>query len=205
MTIRREGRMRAPKLRELKEAVIALVVGPYTAKFPAAPTPLPSSFRGRPKHDEKECIGCGACFNVCPAAATEMEDNVETRTRKFTIHLDRCIYCGQCELNCLTKKGVVLSTDYDLATTDRSTLRQTVEKKLLMCETCGAVIGAEDHVKWVARRLGPLAFANPTLLLAAMQDQGLADREPAGTTELRRGDRLRVQCPKCRQVTALIV
>jgi formate hydrogenlyase subunit 6/NADH:ubiquinone oxidoreductase subunit I len=195
--------MRAPKLRELKEAVRALIVGPYTANFPAEPTPVPESFRGRPRFDEDECVGCGGCANVCPPGALEMEDDLETGFRRLTVHLDRCIFCGQCHANCLTERGIEQTNEYDLSTTDRSTLREGVEKALLLCEACGAVIGARDHVLWVARRLGPLAFANPTLMLTALEDEGLADKEPPPSEELRRGDKLRVLCPKCRQITSL--
>jgi formate hydrogenlyase subunit 6/NADH:ubiquinone oxidoreductase subunit I len=196
--------MRAPKLRELKEAITALIKGPYTAKFPAAPTPLPDTFRGAPRYDEDKCVGCGSCAEVCPTGACEKEDDVAAGVRRMTIRFDRCIFCGQCERNCLTKEGVKQTAEYDLATTDRSQLREACEKALLICETCGAIIGAEDHVRWVARRLGPIAFANPTLLLKSMEELELADKEPSPSTELRRGDRLRVLCPKCRQVTGLI-
>lgn len=197
--------MWAPKLRELKEAVTALIRGPYTAKFPAAPTPLPEAFRGTPRFEEDECVGCGACANVCPSGALEMTDDAESATRRLVISLDRCIFCGQCALNCLTEKGVRQTSEYDLSTTDRATLRETVEKNLLLCEGCGAVIGAEDHVRWVADKLGPLAFSNPTLLLSALEDLGLADKAPPAGDELRRGDRIRVLCPACRQVTSLVV
>ena len=196
--------MWAPKLRELREAVRALWEGPYTAKFPAEPTPVPEALRGRPRFDEDECVGCGACANACPPGAIEMEDDVEARQRRITIRLDRCIFCGTCAANCLTETGVSQTNEYDLSTTDRSSLREQVEKSLLLCEACGAVIGAEDHVRWVGRRLGPLAFANPTLMLTAMQDLGLGDKEPTPSAELRRGDKMRVLCPKCRQVTSLL-
>jgi len=134
-----------------------------------------------------------------------MVDDTDAKVRRFTIHLDRCIYCEQCHVNCLTEKGVNLTEEYEFATTDRSELRETIEKKLLLCETCGAVIGAEDHVRWVAQRLGPLSFANPTLMLTTLQNVSLADK-PGGEVKrpLRRGDRLRILCPKCRQVTAYI-
>jgi len=196
--------MRAPKLRELKEAITAVICGPYTAKFPAAPTPLPETFRGCPRFNKDKCVGCGACANVCPSGALQMDDDVPARLRRLTIHLDRCIFCGQCQANCLTKEGVKQTKEYDLATTDRASLRERVEKALLLCEACGATIGAEDHVRWVARQIGPVAFANPTLLLTAMQDLSLADKAPKPSTDLRRGDRLRVLCPRCRQVTSLI-
>jgi hydrogenase-4 component H len=196
--------MRLPKLRELKEAVTALVCGPYTANFPAEPTPLPETFRGAPRFDEEKCVGCGACFNVCPPGAIEMTDDADSATRRITICLDRCIFCGQCEANCLTEEGVAQTSEYDLSTTDRSTLREEVEKALVLCEACGEPIGARDHLLWVAERLGPLAFANPTLLLSALQDMDLADKEPPPSHELRRGDKLRVLCPRCRHETSLI-
>lgn len=196
--------MRTPKLRELKEAIRSLISRPYTAKFPAEPTPVPEAFRGRPRFNEDECVGCGACANVCPPGAIEMEDDAQARMRRLTIRLDQCIFCGQCHANCLTEEGVRQTNEYDLATTNRAELREPIEKALLVCEACGAVIGAEDHVRWVARRLGPLAFANPALLLTAMEELGLADKEPPPSAELRRGDRLRVTCPRCRQITSLI-
>jgi hydrogenase-4 component H len=196
--------MRKPKLRELKEAIRALVFGPYTAKFPAEPPPLPQAFRGCPRFDEDECVGCGACANVCPPGAIKMEDDVEAGMRRITIHLDECIFCGQCAANCLTEKGVRQTDEYDLATTQRNALREGVEKALLLCEGCGTVIGTEEHVRWTARKLGHLAFANPTVLLTAMQEKGLADKQPPPSSELRRGDKLRILCPKCRQETSLL-
>lgn len=196
--------MRAPKLRELKEAVTALIRGPYTAAFPAKPAEVPDTFRGRPRFDQDECVGCGACYNVCPPGAMEMEDDAEAGLRRLTIHLDRCIFCGQCVANCLTEKGIRQTQEYDLSTTDRSTLRESVEKALLLCEACGDVIGTRDHVRWVGERLGPLSFANPTLMLAALEELGVSDAEPPLTGELRRGDKLRVLCPKCRHVTSLL-
>ena len=196
--------MRWPKLRELKEAITALVTGPYTSAFPAEPPVLPDAFRGAPRYDEEVCVGCGACANVCPTGACSMEDDIGRSVRTLTIRFDRCIFCGQCHANCLTEDGVTQTAEFDLCTTDRSELREQVEKELLICETCGVVIGAKDHIRWVARRLGPLAFGNPTLLLTAMGDLELADRPPVPSGELKRGDRLRVMCPKCRQVTGLI-
>lgn len=196
--------MRAPKLRELKEAITALIFGPYTAKFPAAPPVIPDAFRGFPRFDEKVCVGCGACANVCPPGAIEMVDDKDAAQRTVTVFIDRCILCGTCEANCLTVTGIAQSKEYDLATTDRSSLQEKVEKELIICEACGDIVGARDHILWVARKLGALAFTNPTLLLAALQDQGLADKAPPAGKELRRGDRLRILCPKCRQVTSLI-
>ena len=199
--------MRKPKLRELGEAVRALFRGPYTNPFPKTAPIGEENYRGRPEYDEDECVGCGTCSKVCPPGAIEMTDDAEARKRRLTLHLGRCIFCGECHTNCITEKGIVNTHDWDMTCTRPEEMIQVQEKDLLLCEGCGAIIGARDHVLWVARRLGHLAYANPTLMLAALSEGKLADAEPPAavksTDELLRGDRIRILCPKCRQVTAL--
>ncbi|GAJ10677.1 unnamed protein product, partial [marine sediment metagenome] len=64
--------MKYPKLRELKEAITALIKGPYTTKFPKIPAPAAPAYRGKPEFSQEECVVCGACANVCPAKAIEI-------------------------------------------------------------------------------------------------------------------------------------
>jgi len=119
---------------------------------PEAPQgPKPNVLMGLPM-----VVLAALCYNVCPPGAMEMEDDVEAGVRRIIIHLDRCIFCGQCHANCLTEKGIEQTNECDLSTTDRSTLREG------------------------------------------------ADKGPPPSDELRRGDKLRVRCPKCRQVTSLM-
>jgi formate hydrogenlyase subunit 6/NADH:ubiquinone oxidoreductase subunit I len=115
--------MKYPKLRELKEAIKALVKGPFTTRFPFEPHEPPEGFRGAPKFYEKDCTGCTACANVCPPGAITFEDKIEhgKSVRAFTLRYDICIYCGQCQANCLTGKGIMLSKEFDLATTGKRT------------------------------------------------------------------------------------
>ncbi len=197
-----------PKLRELKEAILALIHGPYTTKFPAEEPTFPPAFRGFPQYDEDECVGCGTCFNVCPARAIEMEDDLEARVRKLTLCIDRCITCGQCQANCITNEGIKLGQEYDLTTVNRMELRErTVEKELIICEACDQIVGTKDHILWVARRLGPLAFANPTLMLVSLQGAGAAPPRETGADikeGLRRGDKIRILCPRCRQEVSFL-
>jgi formate hydrogenlyase subunit 6/NADH:ubiquinone oxidoreductase subunit I len=113
--------MKYPKIREIKEAVKALLTRPYTTQFPHAPHVPCLSFRGRPYFNEEDCVGCGACVNVCPTGALSFKD-IQTDAgykRVLKVRWDVCIECGQCELNCLTEKGIELSNEFDIATTEQ--------------------------------------------------------------------------------------
>ncbi len=197
--------MRLPSLlqfRILKEAFKALFTGPYTTKFPYKPHIPAEKFRGKPEYDEEECVGCGACAEVCPAQCIDMVDG--EKKRKFTLHYDDCIFCGQCQANCITEKGIRLTSEYDLATFDRTKAKTSIEKDLLFCDHCGEVVGTIDHVKWVVKRLGPLAYASPGLLLVSHKELGLAEGKVSRLKELPgRSDRIKFCCPKCRREVVL--
>lgn len=198
--------MRYPKLRELREAIKALIKGPYTSKFPfQAHTPY-ERFRGKSEFQEEDCVGCAACSEVCPAQAIEVKD--EGNKRFLTLRWDLCIFCGQCQLNCLTEKGIKLSpTEFDLATTEgRNNLKQTIEKELLLCECCSEVIAPLEQVLWVAKKLGPLCFSNASLMLFYLETLSPAPKkEPAKKEEREflRADRIKVLCPRCRRETVV--
>ncbi len=204
--------MKYPKLRELLEAAKALVQGPCTTAFPAKPSPAPPGYRGRPTYREDECIGCGACVEGCPARAITMEDDTGAAppTRTLTVRYDQCIFCQTCEYNCPTDKGIVLETEYDMVSDDRATQQMAVEKELVVCDVCGAVITARDHLRWLYDKLGPLAYANPTLMLTSLRELRVVE-EPAEKAEHReqgdvtRGDHMRVLCPVCRAKVSIIV
>lgn len=199
--------MRKPKLRELKEAILAVIRGPYTTKFPFEPHTPPERFRGKPAFDEDLCIGCGACAEVCPALAMRYYDDVDADppVRRFELRYDKCIFCAQCQLHCTTDGGVVLTQDYDTATLDRSTCVVKIEHELVLCEVCGAIVGTLKHLQWVAERLGAKAYANPTLIIAADGGMKLAapDAGRAETPALARNDMMRVLCPECRRTTVV--
>ena len=199
--------MKKPKLRELREAVKAFLQGPITVKFPAEPYEPPKVFRGKPKYSKDDCIGCGACAQVCPSQCIVVTDDTAARPpmRRLDLNYGACIFCGQCELYCTTEKGIRLSTEFDLTALDRSQCVETVEKELVLCEVCGATIGCRDHLVWIAERLGAKRYANPTLILLADDRLGLvtgeAPRDPA--RPLDRSDTMRVLCPACRRATVL--
>lgn len=197
--------MKKPKLRELKEAIRSLIKGPYTSKFPYQPHEPVDSFRGKPEFHKEDCIGCTACAQVCPARAIEFKDEIKNgKARRILIfHWDLCIFCGQCQANCPTEKGIILSKEFDLATTGkREDLKQEIDKELVLCDCCGEVVAPYDQILWVARRLGPLCFSNASLMLLYMKDLNLALKEktcPKEEQEFMRADRIKVLCPRCRR------
>ncbi len=195
--------MKYPKLRELKEAIKALIKGPYTSKFPFHPHKPFERFRGKSEYHEDDCIGCGACFQVCPAKAIDMKD--EGNKRIFSIRWDLCIFCGSCQANCITAKGIMLSNEFDLATTGkREELKQEIKKDLILCECCAEVIAPRDQILWVAKKLGPLTFSNATLMMFYLQHLDLVGAPESQKTspvkeELSRADRMKILCPRCRR------
>jgi hydrogenase-4 component H len=197
--------MRYPKLRELREAIKALIKGPYTSKFPFQPHTPYERFRGKPQFHEEDCVGCGACFQVCPARAISMEDVKNKRI--LTVNWDLCIFCGQCQANCITEKGIVLSSEFDIATTGtRAELKQTIEKEFAVCDCCGENIAPKDHILWVARKIGPLCFSNPSLTLFYLRTLNLSSIEkfpPKEELEFMRSDRIKILCPRCRREAVL--
>jgi len=194
--------MRKPKLRELREALKVLFVeGPYTSKFPKEMTVPPDEFRGKPQYDPDVCIGCGACAEVCPSRSIEIIDDLESGKRTLRLRYDICNFCGQCRAYCTTEDGIDYTGEYDLASADRSSMVETVEKELALCEICGGVAGTKDHLSWIADRLGSLVYANPSLVLADMEELSPGDDISQRTSErpITREDIFRILCPDCRR------
>jgi hydrogenase-4 component H len=196
------------QFRILKTALTALFSRPYTTRFPKEPFEPPETFRGRPRYSEEDCMGCGACAEVCPAQCIDVMDDVEGAppVRRLVQHLDACICCGQCERYCPTKKGITLTNEFDFAGGAPEDFEEAVDKELLLCEGCGCVIAPRDQIRWLARRLGPLAFSNPTLMLTAVDALEVIDEDvtPRDHATLR-SDSIRMQCPRCRRKTSFVV
>ena len=194
------------KIPYLPEAIKAVLLGPYTVKFPFGETVDTGAYRGATVWDEDVCVGCGACYEVCPTGAIQMEDDVQSTppVRRFVLRYDRCIFCGHCHYNCITDDGIYQSKSWDLATFDRATVKTSLDKELVLCEKCGGIIGAKDHIRWVARKVGPKVYANPTLAMT-LEGQAVAapDAVPDAKPKRDRSDIMRILCPHCRRVVVL--
>lgn len=189
--------------------MVAVFSPRFTTRFPARPCQVPPKYRGKPEFDEKECIGCGACVNVCPTQSLTMIDDTKANppVRKIIQRYDCCIFCGNCQDNCTTEKGIRLTDQWDLATLDRENTKQIHEHELQLCEKCGAIIGTKKHLIWLYERLGPLAYANPSLIVAKSADlkhPGLeelsrqAKQAPPKDADIQPGDFMKILCPSCK-------
>ena len=82
-----------------------------------------------------------------------------------------------------------------------------IQKELLLCESCGGVIAPIDQMRWLVQRLGPLAFANPTLMLVSHRELALVDEgvRQEDREKVSRAQHLSIQCPRCRRMTSFAV
>lgn len=200
--------MKLPKIREIGEAVKALVKGPYTSPFPKAPHIPHPNFRGQPKFSADKCVGCLACEAVCPVEAIAHEDVTDGQSvpKRIMIHYtDTCIFCGQCEAACIADhQGIKLSNDWELSFFDRKAAYETIEKDLQLCEVCGGVVACKDHLLWIADRIGELTYSSPTLYLSRLAALGVIDENlVAPLKDQGRSDRVKILCARCRRQTTL--
>ncbi len=195
--------MKKPKIRELGEAIKAVVKGPYTTKFPFEPPEIIPEFRGFPEYQDDDCVRCGACVEVCPARAIEVEEYEKggKKFRKVRFRYDVCLLCGQCGALCTTGKGIVYTNKYAKNTLDRAEVIHEVEDELVECEKCGKVISTKRHLEWISNRLGEKAFANPTIVLTKHIPMGVADEERKSEESCKfdREDWYKILCPDCRR------
>lgn len=198
--------MKYPKLRELKEAIKVLIKGPVTTKFPFEPYTPPEIFRGRPVPSQEGCTGCSACAEVCPPGAIKVENDLSVNppVRRLVWYYDECIFCGQCERICTTRAetipGVRLSQEYDLATTDRSTLRsETITKTLICCTNCSVIISTKEHFEWVAKKLGPKVYGNINLTNIISEKFFSLSKPIKFKQFIQRENMFEILCPKCRR------
>ncbi len=194
--------MRKPKIREIREAVTALIKGPYTEKFPFGPPLIQEAFRGKPEYHEADCIGCAACSEVCPSHAIEVTQIIKNGKpyRKLAVNLGVCVYCGVCVEKCTTEKGITQSREYDVASLNPEDLVESVEKELVECEICGQAFATKDHLIWIYEKIGALAAANWTLSLVAEENLGIiGGTAHHGDHKILRQDHMRILCPECRK------
>jgi hydrogenase-4 component H len=128
---------------KLKEALICLKAGRVTLKYPFEPAPPREKFRGLPKIDVTQCIGCAACASVCPSRLIEFVDEGDHAT--ITRHFDRCIYCGRCQDMC-PEGAIEMTQNFETATNDRRDLLVIHHIYMATCSRCGRCFSTQSPI-----------------------------------------------------------
>jgi formate hydrogenlyase subunit 6/NADH:ubiquinone oxidoreductase subunit I len=191
--------MKLPKFRELKEAIRSLLTKPFTNMYPFKPITVPDGFRGCPRYHEEDCIGCLACYEVCPAKAIDYLDDKANKSRVLYHHPEICVFCQQCQNACPTEKGIMLGKEFELASDKREAAGSQSRKELVICDHCGEIVAPLDQLKFLAKKLGSLSYANPTLMLARHIDLQLLTEPIPTDSPNKRAGHLQLICPNCRR------
>ena len=128
---------------KLKEAIICFSNLRVTLPYPYEPRIPEDDFRGKIEIDQRKCIACGGCANVCPARLIRFFDDGE-KTR-MVFHLDRCTYCGRCAEVC-PENAIVMTKEYETVTNDKDDL--TIEQEIYMatCQRCGRCFETDNMI-----------------------------------------------------------
>lgn len=194
--------MKLPKLRELKEALKSVFSKPYTTKYPFGPAKIHPRFRGRPAPQDS-CVGCTGCASYCPAGAIEIADDIENKNRAVIWHYDICIMCGECERICTVGDGVKMVPEFELAGFDRAALIDKSENELVLCDSCGEVIGTKAHILWMMSKTEEKQAASLPYVITKMRQIDMADDVDKEISLDKRDDLFALTCPKCRHQVIL--
>lgn len=136
--------------------------GNATTSYPFEPLEMPAGFRGKPEHNEKLCVACGACAIACPANAITMETDGSQEHITWDISYGRCIFCGRCQEVC-PLFAIELTSEFELAVRNKGDLRESCAYEVARCARCGkpyAPVKEVDYARRVLERVGGPAAAD---------------------------------------------
>ena len=104
----------------LKDVVESFFKKNVTQLYPIEQTPTPERFRGNLQYNPAACTGCCLCVKDCPSKAIELV-TLDRAAKRFVLkyHMDRCVYCGQCAINCRFKCMGMSNLDWEHASLNK--------------------------------------------------------------------------------------
>ncbi|MFQ5977167.1 MAG: hydrogenase iron-sulfur subunit [Candidatus Heimdallarchaeota archaeon] len=88
---------------------------------------------GWPKRDAEKCIGCYACYSICPEHVITVED-VENKRRYGTLHAS-CVMCKECQSAC-PQEAIEVIPGFELLSYLKQEPLWDLETELLQCSLC---------------------------------------------------------------------
>ena len=105
------------------DVVRSLFTNPSTRLYPSVRVVPTERYRGTLLYDPSTCTGCSLCVKDCPADAIELII-LDRAAKRYVMNyrLDRCIYCGQCVVNCKPKSLAMPNREWEHAALDQNFL-----------------------------------------------------------------------------------
>jgi formate hydrogenlyase subunit 6/NADH:ubiquinone oxidoreductase subunit I len=91
-----------------------------TQLYPVERIAPPERYRGILSYKPSVCTGCSLCVRDCPSDAIELVI-LDRAAKQYVMkyHMDRCIYCGQCMVNCKPKGIGMSNQDWEHAALEK--------------------------------------------------------------------------------------
>lgn len=105
---------------------------------------------GFPKRDPDKCIGCYACYNVCPENAIKIED-VKNKRKYGTLHA-QCLVCKECEKVC-PQEAITISPGFELVSFLMNEPLWEFDVPLQKCSECGEYFNPTPFCEELEKRI----------------------------------------------------
>lgn len=92
-----------------------------TQLYPVEKIAPPERYRGELFFNPQACTGCRLCVKDCPSNAIELTI-LDRAAKRYVMeyHKDRCIYCGQCVVNCKFNCISMSNKEWEHATLEKN-------------------------------------------------------------------------------------
>lgn len=104
-----------------KDIVESTFTKSATQLYPVEKVSPPDRYRGELFFDPTACTGCSLCVKDCPSNAIELTI-LDRAAKRYVMKYqkDRCVYCGQCVINCKFKCISMSHEDWEHAALEKN-------------------------------------------------------------------------------------